>query len=58
MKLEFILPPKFNQAHHDALIAYLRDDRSRQAAVWRQLYQGIDLLEDAQVVTEDGIRTF
>jgi hypothetical protein len=56
--LEFILPSEFNQAHHDALITYLRDDRSLQTAVWRLLYQGINLLKDAHVVTEDGTRTF
>jgi hypothetical protein len=56
--LQFIIPDQFEQAHYDALFAYLRDDRFLKTAVWRQLYNGIDLLDNAQVITEPTTRTF
>lgn len=56
--LRFILPPDFTQEHYDALMAYLTDRRTLNKAVWRQVYKGIDLLDDAQVITSNGIQTF
>lgn len=56
--LSFVIPSEFNQEHHDALVAYLTDDRYLETAVWQQLFKGIDLLDKARVVTEDATRTF
>lgn len=56
--LQFIIPFEFTQEHHDALVAYLIDSRGLNTAVWRQLYEGIDLLDKAQVVTPTATRTF
>lgn len=56
--LRIAISPEFTQAHHDALIAYLTDSRGLNTAVWQQLYQGIDLLDKAQVVTPTATRTF
>jgi hypothetical protein len=56
--LQFIIPSEFTQEHHDALVAYLTDNRGLNTAVWRQLYEGIDLLDKAQVTTPTATRTF
>lgn len=56
--LQISFPSRFTQAHHDALMAYLADSRDLNTAVWRQLYQGIDLLDSAQVITPHSTRTF
>ncbi len=56
--LHFIIPSEYNQKHHDALIAYLTDNRSLNTAVWRHLYKGIDLLDKAQATTTNVKRTF
>lgn len=42
--LKFNIPTEFTQEHHDALMAYLIDDRFLKAVVWRQLFKGIDRL--------------
>lgn len=56
--LRIILPSVFTQAYHDALLAYLTDSRGLTTAVWRQLRKGIDLLDEAQVITPTATRTF
>ena len=47
--LEFVIPTEFNQVHHNALMAYLSDSRGLDTDVWRLVYEGIDLLAEAQV---------
>ena len=56
--LRFIFPANFTQEHYDALMAYLIDSRNLDTAVWRQVYKGIDLLDEAQVITLNGAQTF
>lgn len=56
--LKFVIPSKFTQKHHDALMAYLTDNRSLSTVIWRQLYQGIDQLDKAQVMTSTATQTF
>ncbi|MBK8905334.1 MAG: hypothetical protein IPM53_29395 [Anaerolineaceae bacterium] len=56
--LQFHIPPEFTQKHHDALMTYLIDSRSLTTAVWRHLFQGIDLLDAAQVSTPTVTQSF
>ena len=56
--LQFVIPTEFNQAHHDALMAYLSDNRNLDTDVWRLVYKGIDLLAEAQVSNQDTTQTF
>ena len=56
--LQFVIPPEFTQAHHDALMAYLSDNRGLDKDDWRLVYVGIDLLAEAQVSNQAAIRTF
>jgi hypothetical protein len=56
--LRFVVPPEFTQEHHDALIAYLTDSRGLSTTVWRLVFDGIDLLDKAQVFTTTTMRTF
>ncbi|MCL4872135.1 MAG: hypothetical protein KJ063_24515 [Anaerolineae bacterium] len=56
--LQISIPSRFTQAHHDALMAYLADSRGLATTAWRLVYQGIDLLDSAQVVTPHSTRTF
>jgi hypothetical protein len=58
LSLEIILPAGFNQQHYDALLAYLKSDQYLDPTVWRHLFQGVDLLNEAHVVTQDVSRTF
>jgi hypothetical protein len=55
---EIVIPTGFTQEHHDALLAYLIEARNLNTAVWRQLYKGIDQLDEAQVITENATKTF
>jgi len=57
-QVQFNIPPTYNQAHYDALMAYLMDDRYFGTSAWRDLYKGIDILDEAKVVTENRKRTF
>ncbi len=56
--LQFSIPPAFAQKHHDALMTYLTDSRSLNTAVWQHLFQGINLLDVAQVSTPTITQTF
>jgi len=56
--LQIIIPAEFTQDQHDALMTYITDSRSLNTAVWRQLYQGIDVLDKAQIVIANQTRTF
>lgn len=56
--LEFVIPTEFNQVHHNALMAYLSDSRGLNTDVWRLVYEGIDLLAEAQVSNHTTTRTF
>lgn len=56
--LQIILPSEFGQQHYDALIAYLVDSRKLTTAVWRYLFAGINLLDNAQVKTATTTQTF
>lgn len=56
--LQFSIPPEFTQKHHDALMTYLTDSRSLNTAVWQHLFQGINLLDVAQVSTPTITQNF
>ncbi|MCB8978647.1 MAG: hypothetical protein H6657_14600 [Ardenticatenaceae bacterium] len=56
--LQFHIPPEFAQKHHDALITYLSDSRNLNTAVWQHLFQGINLLDVAQVSTPTITQNF
>ena len=56
--LQIILPAEFEQVHHDALIAFLTDNRRLNSETWRHLYVGIDLLSRAEVISGNSRRTF
>lgn len=56
--LQITIPPEFSQKHHDALMTYLSDSRNLNTAVWRHLFQGVDLLDTAQVSTPTVTQTF
>jgi hypothetical protein len=56
--LRFVVPPEFSREHHDALMAYLTDSRGLSTTDWRQVFDGIDLLDKAQVTTIKTTRTF
>ena len=56
--LQFGIPSEYTQKHHDALIAYLTNSRNLNTAVWRHLFEGIDFLDNAQVITPTVTQTF
>lgn len=56
--LQITLPTEFEQVHHDALIAFLTDNRRLNSETWRHLYVGIDLLSRAEVISGNSRRTF
>ena len=56
--VRFNIPPEFTQSHHDALVAYLTDSRGLGTDKWRLVYEGIDLLAEAQVSDQAATRTF
>lgn len=53
-----VIPGAFTARHQDVLTRYLADDRLLSPAEWQLLYQGIDILDTAQVQTDAGMGTF
>jgi len=53
-----VIPGAFTARHQDVLTRYLADDRLLSPAEWQLLYQGIDILDTAQVQTDVGTGTF
>jgi hypothetical protein len=58
MALIFHLPADLTEAHKAAVLTYLYDDRRLNHSRWRLLYQAIDLLDEARVITPRGEHTF
>ncbi len=58
LPVRFTIPTEFAQAHHDALVAYLTDNLSLSTDMWRLVYEGIDLLAEAQISEQAKTRTF
>ncbi len=56
--MRIIIPAAFTARHHDALTRYLADDRLLSPAEWQSLYQGINILDTAQVQTDVEAGTF
>ena len=56
--VRIIIPAAFTARHHDALTRYLADDRLLSPAEWQSLYQGINILDTAQVQTDVEAGTF
>ena len=57
-KASFRLLTDLTEAYKAAILTYLYDDRGLGRDGWRLLYQGIDLLDKARVITLKGERTF
>lgn len=55
--MKFEIPHTFTKQHGQALTAYLSDS-GLTPAVWRQLYEAINLLNEARIITDDGSYTF
>jgi hypothetical protein len=58
MALIFHLPNDLAEAHQAAILTYLCDDRRLDRSRWQLLYQAIDLLDEARVITPRGEHTF
>jgi hypothetical protein len=56
--MRFRIPLGLTKKHEQALTAYLTDKRGLTTAVWQYLYEAIDLLDEAQVITGRSKRTF
>lgn len=55
--MKFEIPHTFTKQHGQALASYLSNGNLSSAA-WKQLYEAINLLSDARVMTDDGSYTF
>ncbi|HRQ42568.1 MAG TPA: hypothetical protein PLD25_32025 [Chloroflexota bacterium] len=56
--MQFIIPPSLTKKHEQALTAYLTDRRKLTTAVWQNLYEAIDILDEAQVIIGHSKQTF
>jgi len=56
--VRIVIPGAFTARHQDVLTRYLTDDRLLSPAEWQLLYQGVDILDTAQVHTDAGMGTF
>jgi hypothetical protein len=56
--VRIVIPGAFTARHQDVLTRYLADDRLLSPAEWQLLYQGMDILDTAQVQTDVGTGTF
>ena len=57
-RASFRFPTDLTEAYKAAILTYLHDDRRLGRDRWRLLYQGIDLLGKARVITLRDERTF
>lgn len=56
--MQFRIPYTLTKQHEQALTAYLTDRHKLTTAVWRHLYEAIDILNEAQVITGRSKHTF
>ena len=56
--VRIIIPAAFTTRHQDVLTRYLADDRLLSPAEWQSLYQGINILDTAQVQTDVEIEFY
>ena len=56
--MKIALPHAFTTEYRQALTTYLIDDRLLDEEGWRLVFQGIDLLSQAEVTADDEQRTF
>lgn len=56
MRIE--IPETFTSHSQMILTRYLTDDRSLRPTEWRLLYEGIDLLGEAHIQTDEGVLSF
>jgi hypothetical protein len=57
-EIDVRLPPELTQAHREAIQRYLRGDERMTGDDWSSLIQAMDLLRQAQVISNEGSKSF
>ena len=56
--MRFIVPARLTTKHQAALRGYLNKNPGRNASAWESVYDAIDILANAQVVSDQRTQTF